>query len=559
MSRDWRVLTGPFFCVSLILLGVLLVEGRHHQDGNQVVHRHRHRHETSSRWHHNYPRSWRDDEDYEDADESEDDYNSQLYSRSYLKGYRDRYESRHTRPHYRLNSMKFADRRRKSHYGIRERNHRIRPSRDRTYRKVPWEYDDEANDYYDDYDKVNRYDDDSDENDEFYPIRRNSRKHRLENDEPNEQRGRVESRWDWKSKNSIRKDDRRDRRRKFGYRGISRNRFHDDSNDDDDDDIFRIGKKKSFKLNGTWSDYEESLDDLFDDDEEDDVDDDFDDDYNEYPKDGRISKEGRYSKSDRKYSKDDGRYPKEERKYSHGDGKFSKIDNYFNIKYSNTKYSDTDNKYSDTDGKYSDTDGKYSNTDGKFSSDDADKNNSEEIKEEVKGENLENNDHTDNEELNNDFYENDVKPSLKTYDDIIRRLTSDDPTTPKNEVRRDYRNIEIGRYLKRDAYGNLKYDPKNYTKIDLDFVTISGIDTTTVKPSNIEKKTNVSDSQIDGEIKTKLSEIETTKNSEQDYDYGDNEQDDDPSTQTDGNNAVSVIFVLCIYLVTCLLSFFKFH
>ncbi|KOC69027.1 Vascular endothelial growth factor like protein [Habropoda laboriosa] len=71
----------------------------------------------------------------------------------------------------------------------------------------------------------------------------------------------------------------------------------------------------------------------------------------------------------------------------------------------------------------------------------------------------------DDDELDNDFYKTEEKKSpLKTYDDIIRRLTSDDPTTPRPAVRRDYRNIETDRYTKRDAFGYFKYEPKNLSR-----------------------------------------------------------------------------------------------
>ncbi|XP_043471931.1 protein PFC0760c-like [Leptopilina heterotoma] len=523
MSRDWTVLRWQFFC--LILLGFWFVDGRHHQDDddNQVVHRHRHRHEspsspqssslssTSSRWHHNYPRSWRDDEDYNDADdESENDYHSQLYSRSYLKNYRDKYDSRHF-PYYR-DKQAFSTRRRKTHFGSRARNHRIRPSRDRT-RKNSWEYDDddEDTDYYD-YDKLNRYDDDSNEDEEFYPIRRMSRKHmRMGDYENDDSKGRLE-RWDWKFKNSIRKDVGRDRRRKFRN---SRNRFHDLDNDNDDDRFVR----KISKLNVTRHDYDKTFDDdLFLDDEENETED-YDDD-TWYPTEERR----RYPK-DRKY--DEERYRKyDEERYSKD--RKSNEERYRKPKSEFPKYS-PDNEYSSAESKYSsksfDT---FEKLPDKLNDDDED-----------------NGMFPVEDELKNDFYENDVKPSMKKYDDIIRRLTSNDPTTPKSEVRRDYRNIEIGKYLKRDAYGNLKYEPKNMTKIDLDFVTIGNIETTTEK---IEENLNSSSNRIDGEITIKVvpGVLNLTKSSEQDYDYGGNEQDDDPSTQTDGNNAVREIFFIAI-------------
>lgn len=76
-------------------------------------------------------------------------------------------------------------------------------------------------------------------------------------------------------------------------------------------------------------------------------------------------------------------------------------------------------------------------------------------------------DRNEEEELDNDFYKREPNP-LKTYDDIIRRLTSDDPTTPKTTVKRDYRYIETNKHVKRDGYKNLKYEPRNISKpVDL--------------------------------------------------------------------------------------------
>lgn len=460
-----------------LALGVLVVECRHHQDSSEVVHRHRHRHEPSSRWHHKYPprrssssSSWNENEneDYEDAeDESEEDYTLDTYDRSFSskKAHRGRLDSRHSRPYYHSNhhGIKYAERHRNSRYGgTRERNNRIRPSRDRTYRKGhSVDYDDEEEvDYYNDYDKYNRYDDDKDdlnESEEYYN-RRNFRKHRLddyESQDSKDQRARQDSRRDWKSKNSIRKDERRDRRRKFGtsYRGVSKNRFHEDSDEEDVDvELTGNGRRKVFKENGTGLfDYDADLDDFFDEEENDD------------------NEEARSSKD----------YEKEE----------------------------------------------------KLGNDDSD-------------------------ELDNDFYKNDVKPPLKTYDDIIRRLTSEDPTTPKPTVRRDYRNIEIGKYLKRDAYGNLKYEPKNVSRSDIDPVTMTSFAATTAKsvidkmesnPHKVSIVVKFSDNKKNFENKKKvIPEVVNaqvkTKSLEQEYEYSDNEQEDDPSAQAESNIAVSTSF-----------------
>ncbi|XP_058803612.1 histidine-rich glycoprotein-like, partial [Phymastichus coffea] len=71
-------------------------------------------------------------------------------------------------------------------------------------------------------------------------------------------------------------------------------------------------------------------------------------------------------------------------------------------------------------------------------------------------------------ELDNDFYKNDDHGApLKTYDDIIRRLTEDratstasttttTSTTPKT-TKRNYRNIQLEARLRPDAFGNLRF------------------------------------------------------------------------------------------------------
>ncbi|XP_032665953.1 midasin-like isoform X2 [Odontomachus brunneus] len=68
------------------------------------------------------------------------------------------------------------------------------------------------------------------------------------------------------------------------------------------------------------------------------------------------------------------------------------------------------------------------------------------------------------EELDNDFYKSKSKSAL-TYDDIIRRLTSDDPTTARTTVKRDYRNIE-DRHAKREGYRlHFKHEPRNVSRV----------------------------------------------------------------------------------------------
>lgn len=96
--------------------------------------------------------------------------------------------------------------------------------------------------------------------------------------------------------------------------------------------------------------------------------------------------------------------------------------------------------------------------------------------------NIDDEDIEDNEEeeLDNDFYESKeifmrakAKSPLKTYEDIIRRLTSDEPTTPKATVKRDYRNIESNKHAKRDGYKNFN-EAKNISRpVNLSFTNAS--------------------------------------------------------------------------------------
>nr|XP_033326502.1 uncharacterized protein LOC117220547 [Megalopta genalis] len=70
----------------------------------------------------------------------------------------------------------------------------------------------------------------------------------------------------------------------------------------------------------------------------------------------------------------------------------------------------------------------------------------------------------DDEEFDNDFFKPEKKAPLKTYDDIIRRLTAEDPATVKPAPKRDYRNTGAERYAKRDAFAYLKMEQKNETR-----------------------------------------------------------------------------------------------
>ncbi|CAK9830376.1 Vascular endothelial growth factor homolog [Anthophora retusa] len=115
---------------------------------------------------------------------------------------------------------------------------------------------------------------------------------------------------------------------------------------------------------------------------------------------------------------------------------------------------------------YSKNDGRrrVSNSeDYEYEVDDLDETDKDEKEEDDETEEEDPNEYDD--ELDNDFYKTESsKPPLKTYDDIIRRLTSDDPTTPRPTVKRDYRNIETDRYTKQDPFGYFKYEPKNLSR-----------------------------------------------------------------------------------------------
>lgn len=160
----------------------------------------------------------------------------------------------------------------------------------------------------------------------------------------------------------------------------------------------------------------------------------------------------------------------------------------------------------------------------------------------------EDNEDNEEEELDNDFYESKTKSSLKTYEDIIRRLTSDEPTTPKSTIKRDYRNIESNKHAKRDNYKNFN-EPKNVSRpVDLlKFNNASRIATmsnyfvnrrenSTVKSvDSIGHKLpkNASDVTVKGNDRQekKIAVSTKTKSLEQDYDEylnaPDNEKEDD--------------------------------
>ncbi|XP_011878456.1 PREDICTED: uncharacterized protein LOC105567851 [Vollenhovia emeryi] len=150
-------------------------------------------------------------------------------------------------------------------------------------------------------------------------------------------------------------------------------------------------------------------------------------------------------------------------------------------------------------------------------------------------------------ELDNDFYKSETKPPLKTYDEIIRRLTSDDPTTPKTTVKRDYRNTETNKHVKRDGYKNFKYEPRNVSR-PLDLLNAPHAASTTsnysvnkrtaenstVKSTGHKPSRNTVGEAVKGHDRQegKIADTQTkTKSLEQDYDEylnsPDNEKEDD--------------------------------
>ena len=187
----------------------------------------------------------------------------------------------------------------------------------------------------------------------------------------------------------------------------------------------------------------------------------------------------------------------------------------------------------------------------------------------------------DEDDDEDEFYRGERKPPLKTYDDIIRRLTSDDePTTPTPTIRRDSRNIEANGYTRRDSLGNFKYEPRNLTRpLSRDRGKISGFPYVNGMPGHrssrrfdenlpgklasplVERKSSRNVSSLvtksvdrsENKAGTKNNDTQPrTKSLEQDYDEylntPDNEEElikagieEDTDMQADINNTVSVV------------------
>ncbi|XP_043502687.1 uncharacterized protein DDB_G0283697-like isoform X1 [Polistes fuscatus] len=117
------------------------------------------------------------------------------------------------------------------------------------------------------------------------------------------------------------------------------------------------------------------------------------------------------------------------------------------------------------------------------------------------------------EELDNDFYKNENKPPLNSYDDIIRRLTSEDPSTAKPTVKRDYRNVGIEKYPLRVSYNSNNSGSRNLTRpkvVGSSYVTSASSYLVNKKPSKGEEVVDMRVSMI----KSASAEIERkpTKN-----------------------------------------------
>ena len=478
---------------------VRIIEGsRYHADDdndNSPRHRHRHRHDAgTSRRNHELSSSRRAqwsqlEDDYEDAidvddnndnsDEDEDEeyemersrtmyernhQPSRNVQRSYHSRFESRYPLRYHQTSHRVNHPSYrggvtgvvdedAKRHRNSRYGGSNRGHRSHSGRERTsyhddrkrdgntggYTSRNHEFEDPEEDIEDEddlerdtnYDRASRrrtLDDDTDENSQDYRGNansalsrwRNSRRYRpgFEHHEPTQEskvhRGRQESRRnDWKSRNSI-------SAAPSSIPSVKRN---------GDDNWIDRKRKKERKRTRISIDDTATV-----------VDDDFQDVRNE--KDSWSNKKSKNhviadrkkdnNLDDRDYENDDnGETKKSDKKIEEDKRKMRRREE----EEKEEDQEDKENIWKDAD----------DNEDGDDDDDNFDRTN---------------------------YYKTENEPPYKTFDDIIKSLTSDDPTTPKPTLRREYRKIGIEKYLKRDAYGNM-YDPRNVTTKFVD--NLSGI------------------------------------------------------------------------------------
>lgn len=158
------------------------------------------------------------------------------------------------------------------------------------------------------------------------------------------------------------------------------------------------------------------------------------------------------------------------------------------------------------------------------------------------------NENNEEEEFDNDFYKSGTKPPLKTYDDIIKRLTSDDPTIPKPAIKRDYRYTETNKHVKRDGYKNLKYESRNVSRpLDLfmntsptaanttsNYLNKRTVENSTVKSTGHKPSKNTNGRVVKDHDQQEGKTVDTqtkTKSLEQDYDEylnsPDNEKEED--------------------------------
>lgn len=150
----------------------------------------------------------------------------------------------------------------------------------------------------------------------------------------------------------------------------------------------------------------------------------------------------------------------------------------------------------------------------------------------------------DDDDLDNDFFKSEKKAPLKTYDDIIRRLTANDPATGKSSGKRDYRNTGMDRYAKRDAFAYLRMEIKNVTRpLTQTKGSFAGNGQPIKKPQGNSSKSEPRKfaKNVNGpekKTRSKSEEAQTkTKSLEQDYDEylntPDNDKDED-LTKTGG-------------------------
>lgn len=124
----------------------------------------------------------------------------------------------------------------------------------------------------------------------------------------------------------------------------------------------------------------------------------------------------------------------------------------------------------------------------------------------------------DEDESEDDYDEDDQeKAPLRTFDDIIKRLTLGDPTTPRTSKK----DLDIAKYLKRDVYGNLQYDASLNA-------SAKGMVKSVAASGPVQSQVIIDDRKRNESVQTK----------DPDYDEYSNAEENS-SMQADINNAVS--------------------